>query len=208
MYGEAYTCRVGVRTPYARLMVTAMIGDSWGVEPAEREIPFPCDRLTGDFGSVYFRGVTVHASPPTMFRWLCQLRVAPYSYDWIDNWGHRSPRHLIPGLENLKIGQTMMTIFNLSDFEKDLQITCRIKPGTSPSRLFGDVVVSYLIVPRRDCECRLLAKLRVRYPRGALGSLMRAVLPAGDLVMMRRQLLNLKRFAEIAECAHSASLVE
>ena len=134
--------------------------------------------------------MTVHAPPATLFRWLCQLRAAPYAYDWLDNW------HLIPGLENLEIGQTMMTIFDLADFEKDHHVTCRIKARSPGSRLFGDVVVSYLIVPRSDRECRLLAKLRVLYPRGLRGSLMRLVLPPGDLVMMRRQLLNLKRLAE------------
>jgi hypothetical protein len=173
-----------------------LIGDSWGVEPAETAIEFPCDRLPDRFDADYYRGVTVRASPATTYRWLCQLRAAPYAYDWLDNWGRRSPRHLIPGLENLKIGQTVMTIFNLLDFEKDLHLTCRIKPRTPPSCLFGDVVVSYLIVPRSDRECRLLAKLRVSYPRGLMGSLMRAVLPPGDLVMMRRQLLNLKQLAE------------
>lgn len=162
-------------------------------------IAFPCDRLPEAFDADYFRGITVHTSPAVAFRWLCQLRAAPYSYDWIDNWGHRSPRQLIPGLENLKIGQTVMTIFNLIDFETDRQITCRIKPRTSPSRLFGDVVVSYLIVPRSDGECRLLAKVRISYPEGAVGWMMRGVLPAGDLVMMRRQLLNLKELAEAAE---------
>ena len=174
-----------------------MIGDSWGVDPAERALAFPCDRLPEGFDADYYRGVTVHASPATTYRWLCQLRAAPYSYDWIDNWGRRSPRQLTPGLENLKIGQTVMTIFNLIDFEADRQITCRIKPRTSPSRLFGAVVVSYLILPRGDRDCRLLAKVRVTYPRGGMGRLMRVVLPQGDLVMMRRQLLNLKKFAEI-----------
>ncbi len=172
------------------------LGATWGIEPAEMAIDFPCDHLPDEFNAEYFRGVTVHASPATTFRRLCQLRVAPYSYDWIDNWGRRSPRRLIPGLEDLRIGQTMMTIFDLTGFEPDRHVTCRIKPRSPGSRMFGDVVVSYLIVPRADRECRLLAKLRVLYPRGLRGSLMRLVLPAGDLVMMRRQLLNLKRLAE------------
>ena len=39
-------------------------------------------------------------------------------------------------------------------------------------------------------------KLLVVYPRGIAGRVLAAVLPAGDLVMMRRQLLNLKALAE------------
>ena len=172
------------------------IGATWGVESAETAIAFPCDRLDGGFEAEYYRGVTVHAPPATVYRWLCQLRAAPYSYDWIDNWGRRSPRRLVPGLENLSIGQTVMTIFDLVDFEPDRHVTVRIKPGSSAWRLFGDVAGSYLIVPLNGGACRLLAKLRVRYPRGLKGRLMRAVLPPGDLVMMRRQFLNLKRLAE------------
>lgn len=168
---------------------------TWGVEPAETAIAFPCDCLEGGFDADYYRGVTVHASPATVFRWLCQLRAAPYSYDWIDNWGRQSPRQLTPGLENLSVGQTVSTIFDLIDFEPDRHVTIRIKPRSPTTRFFGDVVVSYLIVPAAE-GCRLLAKLRVRYPRGITGRLMRALLPTGDLVMMRRQLLNLKKLAE------------
>lgn len=168
---------------------------NWGVESQETAIPYPCDRLGGGFDAEYFRGVTVQAPPPVAFRWLCQLRAAPYSYDWIDNWGRRSPRRLTPGLENLAIGQTMMTIFDLIDFEPDRQVTVRIKPGSPALRLFGDVAGSYVLVPRGE-GCRLLVKLRVRYPASLRGRLMRLVLPPGDLVMMRRQLLNLKRLAE------------
>lgn len=171
------------------------MGATWGVEPAETAIAFPCDRVDDEFDADYYRGVTVHAPPAAVYRWLCQLRVAPYSYDWIDNWGRQSPQQLTPGLENLSIGQTMMTIFDLIDFESDRHITVRIKPRSSAERAFGDVAGSYLIVPVAE-GCRLLVKLRVRFPRGLWGGLMRLVLPTGDLVMMRRQLLNLKRLAE------------
>lgn len=39
-------------------------------------------------------------------------------------------------------------------------------------------------------------RFAVRYPRSPIGGAMRVLLPPGDLVMMRRQLLNLKRLAE------------
>jgi hypothetical protein len=62
--------------------------------------------------------------------------------------------------------------------------------------MFGDVAVSYIIVPKNAGNCRLLVKLIVKYPLGLIGRLMRLLLPWGDLVMMRRQLLNFKELAE------------
>jgi hypothetical protein len=43
---------------------------------------------------------------------------------------------------------------------------------------------------------RLVAKILLRYPKGAYGTLLRTVLPTLDLVMFRKQLLNLKRLTE------------
>jgi hypothetical protein len=146
--------------------------------------------------AAYFRGITVRATPPVLFRWLCQMRVAPYSYDWIDNGGRRSPRTLTPGLEELAVGQSMMRIFTLVDFAKDRHLTLRIKHGTGAFSLFGDLAITYLIVPESPARCRLLVKMITRYPRGLTGALMRWSLPWGDLVMMRRQLLNFKNRAE------------
>jgi hypothetical protein len=144
---------------------------------------------------VLFRGVSVNAAETTVYRWLCQLRVAPYSYDWIDNWGRRSPPHLSPGLEQLSRGQEFMRIFTLVDFETDRQVTLRVRKASAAERVFGDVRGTYLVVSAGQ-GCRLLVKLLVQHPPGLVGRAGRRLLPWGDLVMMRRQLLNLKRLAE------------
>ena len=169
---------------------------TWGTEEAERRLPFPCDRYVEQAEAAYFRGITVRAAPAVLFRWLCQMRAAPYSYDWIDNGGRRSPPTLTPGLESLAIGQSMMRVFSLVEFAKERHLTLRIKHGTGAFSLFGDLAVTYLIVPEDAARCRLLAKLVARYPPGFKGALMRWGLPWGDLVMMRRQLLNLRKLAE------------
>jgi len=180
----------------AESVAAVSIAYTWGTEDAERRLPFPCDRYVAQAEAAYFRGITVRARPATLFRWLCQMRVAPYSYDWIDNGGRRSPRTLTPGLDELAVGQSMMRIFTLVDFVKDRHLTLRIKHGTSAGSLFGDLALTYLIVPEGPERCRLLVKIVAGYPRRLTGALMRWGLPWGDLVMMRRQLLNFKTLAE------------
>jgi hypothetical protein len=81
-------------------------------------------------------------------------------------------------------------------FAPDCHLTIRIKPDGAAARAFGDIAGSYLIVPSDSRVCRLLVKLLVRYPPGWVGCVTRVVLPWGDLVMVRRQLLNLKSLAE------------
>src|SRR5258705_9763610 len=179
------------------------ICETWGTEPEERGLTFPCDDMIRRPDDALYRGVTVNAPEATVFRWLCQMRSAPYSYDWLDNGGRQSPRELTAGLENLAIGQDVMRIFKLTAFEKDRHLTLRLKAKSSASETFGDIAVSYVLVPIGDDRsmpsCRLLVKLIVKHPAGLYGRIMRTVLPWGDLIMMRRQLLNLKRLAEQTE---------
>jgi len=170
---------------------------TWGTTEEERSLPFPCDRHLERSAAAYYRGVTIDAPPSIVFRWLCQMRVAPYSYDWIDNLGRRSPRTLTPGLDELVIGQKIM-IGELVEFERNQHLTILSRSG-----ILGDSADTYLIVPRDSSDCRLLVKLLVRYPKGPLGWLLRLFLPWGDLIMMRRQLLNFKALAERSEPATS-----
>jgi hypothetical protein len=95
-----------------------------------------------------------------------------------------------------------MTIFELVEFESPRHLTLRTPSGRSSSGFFGTLFVTYLVAPR-ESGCRLLAKLVVRYPAGVRGRLLRTLLPAGDLTMMRRQLLNLKRLAEKTSLSRS-----
>ena len=167
----------------------------WGSTPEERRMRYPCDRYLSGIDGEYFRATDVRAPAAVLFRWLCQLKVAPYSYDLIDNFGNRSPRELTPGVEKLELGQRVMGIFEIVDFERDNHLTVTMSDPLAIS-IFGRIALSYVVLPISDDSCRLVAKMRVRYPRRAPWSWMRWFLPWGDLVMMRKQLLTLKHLAE------------
>ena len=172
------------------------IATTWGSADAERALAFPCDARLPDADTDLFRAVSVRAPPEVVFRWLCQLRVAPYSYDWIDNGGRASPRDLTPGADDLAVGQTVMSIFTLVDFAQGSHLTLRMSKR-SAIRLFGEIAVSYVVLPAEGGETRLVAKLRVRATnRGRIGRARTWLLGWGDLVMMRKQLLTLKELAE------------
>src|SRR6266851_78092 len=58
------------------------LSHTWGTTSTERQLVFPCDRIISNPDDSLFRGVTIDASPAIVYRWLCQMRAAPYSYDW------------------------------------------------------------------------------------------------------------------------------
>jgi hypothetical protein len=177
-------------------MSRASLSHNWGATREECALPFPDDTAEDAGADCLYRGVSVAAAPAIVFRWLCQLRVAPYSYDWIDNRGRQSPRTLTPGLEALERGQTFMEIFRLEHFVTDEHVTLVTPTGGRGARLFGHVRVTYWAQRAPAGGTRLLVKLRVHQAPGLWGRLASALLPSGDLIMMRRQLLNLKARAE------------
>lgn len=101
--------------------------------PSDAYVPLPRCRLT--------RAVNVQAPADVTFRWICQLKLAPYSYDWIDN----------------------------------------LVVATSPQ---SSRIIVCIDLPTRSW----LDRLRFSGPV--------PVFAAADLFMMRRQLYNLKCYAE------------
>lgn len=140
------------------------------------------------------RAVCSTAHPDALFLWLCQLQRAPYSYDWIDNFGRRSPRTPDTTMLGLEIGQTFMTIFTLTAFDPGRSLTLQMQPGW-PTLAFGAITVRYDIARVSGPRSLLRATLRMPPLAGPLSDQRRYLLAWGDLLMMRKQLRTLSALA-------------
>jgi hypothetical protein len=167
--------------------------ERWNATTEEAGATFPCDALAPGGFVALTRAIDVDTSPPLVFRWLCQLRAAPYSYDWIDNLGHRSPRQLSPGLDDLRAGQRFL-IGTITSFVPNQHITARATPDAE--RLFGVVSLTYQVISRGLGASRMLVRLDVHPPNRLWERVRYLALAWGDVIMMRKQLLTLKERAE------------
>lgn len=164
----------------------------WNVEPADRGRGFACDAQVGEPRLTLLRAIDIDAPTPTVYRWMCQLSQAPYSYDWIDNLGRPSPRTLTPGAEQITPGQRMLT-GRVVDVVEGEQFT--VAGSRRANLLFGEHAMTYAVEPLPGGRSRLFGAICVATP----STVHRArawALGLGDRVMMRRQLLTLKERAE------------
>ncbi|NKE10800.1 MULTISPECIES: hypothetical protein [Kocuria] len=158
------------------------------------------DLTSGDFsvassGQHWIRAIDVAAAPDELFAWVTQLRRAPYSYDWIDNFGRHSPQTLDHTLVDVSVGDSVMSIFTVIEVVPGTSMTVAMKGGM-PTLLFGPVTVHYRAEPR-GAGSRLVVNLVVPRPPGPLATLRRYALAWGDLIMMRKQVIELKRLTEL-----------
>jgi hypothetical protein len=194
------------------------IAYTWGSTLEERLMSFPCDRYMANSDEAYFRAINVEAPVEILFRWLCQLKVGSYSYDWIDRLEgvffqvdesisqRPSPKQLLPGLENLAPNQKVMGIFQLVEFEPNRHLTIVLDDEQAIS-IFGEIAASYVVLPITQNTCRLILKGLIRYPRNSFWSWMRYFLPWGDLFMMRQQFLRLKSLAQSQTISSSEATI-
>lgn len=170
-----------------------VIPRGWNCTDAELAASYPCDAYQRQPFAAYVRAIDVDASRETVFRWLCQLRAAPYSYNWIDNRGWPSPRILTPGVDDLALGQRFL-IFELVEFVPGQHMTGVAQPAAR--RLYGGITGTYQVRDvTRGRSSRIVVRLDVPAP-GPLTWLRRELLAAGDTLMMRKQLLTIKTLAE------------
>jgi len=162
-----------------------VIGDRWGVTPDETRRRYPCDDVVPDATLQAWRGVSVRATPEAVWPWVAQIRLGPYSYDWIDNLGRRSPQKL-RGLPDPVADESFTRALGGRRLGRIIAVT----PGEQLTARIVGVVMSYLLVPDGS-DTRLLLKIVTARWRAVA-----PLLSVGDLIMARRQLLNLARLAE------------
>jgi hypothetical protein len=162
-----------------------VIGDRWGVTDDEVTRRYPCDDLVRSPAVELWRGVTVRAAPAQVWPWLCQVQLAPYSYDWVDNLGRRSPRELVaqpdpqPG-QHFSTSGGRFRMGEVLAVQREQHLTARIMGA----------VMSYVLVPAGD-DTRLLLKIVLAQSRWWARPL-----ALGDWPMARKQLLTLRDLAE------------
>jgi hypothetical protein len=171
-----------------------VIGDRWGVTDDETSCAYPCDRWVSAPQLQAWRAVTIGAAVDDVWPWVAQIRLAPYSYDWMDNLGRRSPQSLL-GLDDPSVGEPFTTAGGVR-----LGRVLSVDPGHELTGRIAGTVISYVLEPQTKTRTRLLMKLV-----GRNFWMVAPLLSVGDLVMARRQLLNIKGLAE-RSASHRLSL--
>jgi hypothetical protein len=162
-----------------------VIGHRWGVTDAEVARAYPCDELMPGAELPVWRGVSVDAPPERVWLWLCQVQLAPYSYDWIDNLGRRSPRKLL-GRPDPHPGEPFSQVGGRFPVGRMLAV----EHGRHLTATIMGAAMSYVLVPD-GAGTRLLLKIVIKRRNWYSQAL-----ALGDWPMARRQLLNFKALAE------------
>ncbi|MFT4227225.1 hypothetical protein [Micropruina sp.] len=165
--------------------------------PGEIDEPSPADDLLASNCDRWVRCITVNAPRQLVYRWLCQLTVAPYSFDAIDFPGRRSPVTLTPGAERLRVGQHFL-IFAITSFAPNSYLAGISRPEFD--RSYGRIAISYSVTSLDDDATRLRANACVQHDAGI--GVRHLALAAGDKIMAGRQLRNLKARAEAGRTNH------
>jgi hypothetical protein len=161
-----------------------MLGDRWGVTDEELSRRYPCDEVVSAPALQAWRGVTVQAPPERVWPWVVQIRLAPYSYDWLDNRGRRSPREL-RGLRDPAVGDPFTAVGG-----RPAGRILSVVPNTQLTGTIMGAVMSYVLVAVDETSTRLLLKVVM-----VNGRMVAPLLCLGDLVMARKQLRTLAKLA-------------
>jgi hypothetical protein len=144
------------------------------------------------------RCVEIKAGASDIFVWLKQLRIAPYSYDFIDNRCRKSPDYIIENLPPLKVNTHYLLSFHIFEFMENSFIACRIcEPINQPLNFYmKDMFIEYRI-EEQETKAKLWCKLKGYYNGDISSKGFFFIFSILNKIMMTRQLKNIKKLSEL-----------
>jgi hypothetical protein len=179
----------------------------WGATDAEVAAVMPGDHMVPECQYVITRAITIDAPRDLVWPWLAQVgfgKAGFYANDLLDNAGHRSAEHILPDLQEPKIGDCVpmftkvndTTAFQIEALERNNYLLW-VKP---------DSTWVWMLTPTANGGTRLVTRLRILYRWRSPGEALFSILlnEVGDFAMMRRMLLGIRKRAERLAAAERA----
>lgn len=171
----------------------------WGATDEEVARRMSGDDIVKHPSFVATRGVTVRAKPADIWPWILQIgsrRAGFYSIDWMDNAGIPSAERIIPELQQMNIGDFV-------PMTPDGKNGMWVKDAETLAYMLwwdkkGNSTWLWQLSPLDDKQTRLITRLRVLYDWTLPWVIYYMLQEVGDIVMMRKCMLGIKRRAEAA----------
>jgi hypothetical protein len=171
---------------------------SWGATDEEVARAMPGDELVLDPSFCATRAVTIDAPPEQIWPWIVQMgyrQAGFYSYDRLDNDGIPSAEQILPEYQDVEVGDLMplsrSAAARVTELEADRTMVLVFEvEGTweGSTWVWG-------LYPQGASHTRLVSRLRV----DAESIPAQVFLDLGEIVMMRKCMLGIKRRAEALE---------
>jgi hypothetical protein len=169
---------------------------TWGATPEETTSTMPGDAIVANPSWCATRAVTVKAPADAIWPWIVQMgyhRAGFYSHDRLDNDGIPSAETIIPEYQNLQVGE----LIPLSR-TNHVRVVEMDRPGSMVWQFvaaggWSDATWVWVLAPAGPDRTRLLTRLRL----GPVTWRQRLFLDLGEIIMMRKCMLSIKRRAEL-----------
>ena len=169
----------------------------WGATDEEIKRALPGDDIVSRPTFNATRAVSIEAQAEHIFPWIVQIgarRAGWYSYDLLDNLGKPSAKEILPEHQNIQVG-------NLVPMSPDGKQGLWVKDFNHPGWILwwdkaGDTSWAWCIFPQENGRSRLVTRVRVRYRWLSLTILFNLIIEFGDIWMMRKCMLGIKKRAE------------